>query len=151
MYKRQGCIDKTTTTVKVNPSPIVNVNSATICTGTTATLTATGAINYSWSPAASLNKATGATVIAKPTVNTIYTVIGLNSNGCSNKATSTVSVVNAPLLTILGNTFYCTNQEVLLTASAPLINIQWYVNGMPIHGDDGGSFNPCLLYTSRCV
>ncbi len=132
-----GCIDKTTTTVLVHPSPVINVNSATICTGTTATLTATGAINYSWSPAASLNKASGATVIATPTVNTIYTVTGLNSNGCSNKATSTVSV-KTQTVSITGNTFYCTNDQVFLAAST-LDNYQWYINGNPINPLEGGT------------
>lgn len=81
------------------------VNYSTGCTGTPptitvspvtggcspVTLTASGAVDYTWSPAAGLNTTNGNTVIATPAANTTYTVIGVDANGCSNTATVTVN------------------------------------------------------------
>src|SRR5207248_2431461 len=73
-----GCANTANTTVTVNPLPIVAINSVVdnICPGLSVTLTASGAVNYVWSPAASLSSSTGATVIATPSSATTYTVIG---------------------------------------------------------------------------
>lgn len=58
-----------------------------ICTGQTATLTASGASTYSWSPSGS-----GAAIAVSPTVTMSYTVIGTAVNGCTNSASITQSV-----------------------------------------------------------
>lgn len=71
--------------VKVNPLPIVvGSNDVIICAGTTATLTVTGAQNYTWSPANGLNTTVGDTVIASPLSSQGYSVTGIDQNGCSN-------------------------------------------------------------------
>jgi hypothetical protein len=49
----QGCIGSKTFTVVVVPIPTITVNSATICAGSSATLTASGSNTYTWSPIAS--------------------------------------------------------------------------------------------------
>ncbi|PQJ09175.1 hypothetical protein CJD36_020525 [Flavipsychrobacter stenotrophus] len=76
----------------VNPVPVVTASSgaASVCAGSSTTLSATGALTYSWSPAGTLSSSTGSPVIATPTANTIYTVTGTNVHGCS--ATNTVAV-----------------------------------------------------------
>ena len=83
-----------TFTINVTPSPTVtSVASPTlICTGQTASLTASGATNYTWSPSATLSSANGSVVVANPTTTTVYTVTGSNGtcNG-NNSITLTVS------------------------------------------------------------
>ena len=55
-------------------------------------LTATGAQQYSWQPAASLTNPTSPNPRATPEANTVYTVKGTDANGCSNYDSVTVTV-----------------------------------------------------------
>lgn len=83
-----SCTNSLTTSVVVNPTPTVTVNSATICAGQTAVLTANGASAYSWSSGPSTQS-----ISVNPTSNTTYTVTGL-SGSCTGSALSSV-IVNA--------------------------------------------------------
>jgi gliding motility-associated-like protein len=88
-------------TVSVIPTPTLILSPNTsVCLGSSAnaTLTANGAINYSWVNASSLSSPTGSMVIASPNTTTNYTVTGLNSI-CSNSAVVTVSVNPSPTIT----------------------------------------------------
>jgi large repetitive protein len=76
-----------TSPITINAVPLISVNSPTICTGTSATLTASGASSYSWS-----SGGTSSTEIVTPPSSTTYTVTG-TTNGCSNTALSIVSVI----------------------------------------------------------
>lgn len=60
------------------------------CAIGTSQLSAAGALQYSWVPAASLNNASIATPVASPVNSTTYTVTGTDAGGCSNTATVTV-------------------------------------------------------------
>ena len=75
-----------TKTIAVYSVPNVNSNSSIICAGTSATLTATGATNYTWSTGQTTNS-----VVVTPSVTSFYTVTG-STNGCSNSAFSAVVV-----------------------------------------------------------
>src|SRR6185437_14939611 len=59
-----SCIGTATVSVGVNPLPtlVLTPSQDTICTGGATTLTISGATNYTWTPAASLNTTSGATV-----------------------------------------------------------------------------------------
>jgi len=83
-----------TATISCSTFTPITVNSATICPGQSATLTATGGNTYSWSPATGLSATTGATVTATPSATTTYTVTGTGTCG-SGTATSTVTVLPA--------------------------------------------------------
>lgn len=85
-----GCKGTAFVNVTVNQKPNVGVTSSTmnICTGSTASLTATGASTYSWAPITASN----AVVVISPTAaSTTYTVIGTSSLGCTNTATITIT------------------------------------------------------------
>lgn len=60
------------------------------CAIGSAQLIANGALQYNWTPAASLNDATSPAPIASPVNTTTYTVKGTDIDGCSNTATVTV-------------------------------------------------------------
>lgn len=66
----------------------------TICAGQSATLLASGAVSYIWTPAAGLSSITTAATTATPTDTVTYSVIGTDQNGCNNTATFTVNVNN---------------------------------------------------------
>lgn len=90
-----------TTTLTVNPNPVVSVtpSSATYCTpGTPVALAASGATSYTWGPSAGLSATTGANVNASPVASTTYTVTGTDGNGCTGTATTTITVTETPSL-----------------------------------------------------
>jgi len=87
-----------TQTLTVNASPLaVTPASATICLGTSTTLTASGAATYTWSPASGLSATTGSTVTANPRTTTTYTITATYENGLTTTGTATVKVNSIPL------------------------------------------------------
>lgn len=89
----QGCSSTATSTLTVNPAPVLAVNSATYCEGGSATLTVTGATTYVWSPATGLSSTTSDVVTANPTVTTVYSISA--ATGSCNATTTTTVTVNA--------------------------------------------------------
>jgi hypothetical protein len=81
------------------PTVAVAPTSATYCAPTAVALNASGAITYSWAPAAGLSATTGASVNATPSTNTTYTVTGTDGNGCVNTATSAIVSSTTPVIT----------------------------------------------------
>ena len=105
-----GCTGVDSVVVIVNPLPQVTVNSESICTGATATLTANGASSYTWNPNGTPSGTNGITV--SPSSTTVYTVTGTDANGCSSSAQSTVTVsstLNASVTTTPVNCFNANN------------------------------------------
>jgi PKD repeat protein len=106
-----GCSASDTIVVTTNTTPTVSAGpDVTICTGSSTTLTATGALTYVWSNG---NQTSNTTV--SPTVSTVYYVTGYDASGCF--ASATVSVVVIPLSNaqftsnVIGATGYFTNQS----------------------------------------
>lgn len=87
------------------------------CGGGADTLTASGAVTYSWSPTTGLNTSSGAVVIASPLVTTTYYVTGFDANNCSDTDSITVTVVPLPVITLTGDTLICLGDSTTLTAS----------------------------------
>jgi gliding motility-associated-like protein len=94
--KDNTCNDSTVllTTITVLPLPVVSASKSNdiSCSGGSSTLTATGALNYSWVPSAGLTDPSGASTAASPTTTTLYTVHGFDATGCSNSDSITVLV-----------------------------------------------------------
>ncbi len=105
-------------TIDTVSTPTVISTNTTICIGTTASVTASGATTYTWS-----NGAVNDTLFVSPSVNTTYTVIGANG-ACTNSAVSTVSVVGITL-SISGNNNLCLGQSTTLTASGSSTTYTW--------------------------
>lgn len=84
-----GCIDSTTYSVEIAPSPTVTLNaySDTICEGQSFSVTASGATSYIWMP----GNTTQATLSGTPSNSTIYTVIG-TLNGCDDSTSYEIIV-----------------------------------------------------------
>jgi len=115
-----GCVNNKSAVVTINAIPSVSVTptNPTVCTGGNATLTASGATTYAWSPSTALNTTTGATVISSPTANITYTVTGTTS-GCSGTATSSVSFqsIAGGTASASGGSDVCSNSAVSLSLS----------------------------------
>jgi hypothetical protein len=86
-----GCISaiEAVSNIIVNALPnILAVTSNTLlCVGQSATLSATGAITYTWSTTEN-----GTNIMISPTIQSSYTVQGTDGNGCNNSATVTQNV-----------------------------------------------------------
>lgn len=95
-----GCTGETDVTVTVATGLTITVNptAPTICKGEKVTLTASGAANYTWSPATDLSATNTAAVDASPTSTITYTVNG-NTSGCLGSTTVQVTVTDPTLPT----------------------------------------------------
>lgn len=115
-----GCTGMANVTVYVGAPLTVSVSpsTATTCVGSGGvTLSAWGASSYAWSPSTGLNTAFGPMVIATPSTNTTYTVLG-STGSCTAQAVVTISVVAAPVLTVTPtNTIICYGSSMNYTAS----------------------------------
>lgn len=104
------------TNVTVDPSPTLAVTGVpvSICPGQTATLTASGAISYTWMP----GNMNGSNAFVSPSVTTTYTVTGSNASGCQSSVAITVPVGTSGNISITApSTTICIGESVTLTAS----------------------------------
>jgi hypothetical protein len=156
-----GCTDTESQFVKVNFLPNIGVNNASICSGQSTNLTATGGLSYVWSPATGLSSSTGTTVTSSTTTNTTYTVTGTGANGCSNSATASVTVNALPTATITSATAttFCQGGGVVLNANTGAgFSYQWFNNGTAISGstsstytaNESGSYTVVVTNTTTC-
>lgn len=103
------CSNTRTTTIVVSGSLSINVNTASICAGSSATLTASGATTYTWNTGSNLSS-----IVVNPTSTTQYTVSG-NNGSCSGNKTTTVVVSITPTVTVNSQTI-CNGSNATLTA-----------------------------------
>jgi hypothetical protein len=111
-----GCVKSDTLTVSVNPLPTVaaTASSSTFCSGTSSTLTATGASTYTWSP----GNLSGNPVSVSPTASTTYTVTGTDANGCTGTGMVSLTVNPSPNVTATSTPVTsCSGNPVTITAA----------------------------------
>ncbi len=113
-----GCIGSTsiggTVQVVVQPSPTITANSATVCAGKGATLTAAGASSYTWQP----GNIIGSSASFTPAATSVYTVYGTSAIGCLGFKTVTITVAPNPTATPGSNSPICVGGTLNLTSNA---------------------------------
>jgi hypothetical protein len=116
-----GCVSLVaTSTVTVIALPVVSVNSGSICSGESFTLSPSGAVTYTYS---------GGSATVSPTANTSYSVTGTAASGCvSLPAISTLTVNVLPSVTVNNGTI-CTGSTFTITP-----------NGASTYTVTGGSY-----------
>lgn len=119
--------DTTTITITKNalPTVAINPNDPTICKGDTATLTASGAATYVWSTAET-------TAQIKATDSIKYSVIGTDTNGCSNTDTVKIDFYPGFEVVMSNDTVVCKGQPVNVTATISPVgsyNYTWFKDG----------------------
>ena len=108
--------------VKPRPVFVLTASPVAVCNGNSSTLTASGADTYFWSPAATLNRSTGTTVIATPLATTTYTILG-TLDGCSEDSTVTVTVIPGAVTADAGpDQVLCDLTIATLDGNAPSTN-----------------------------
>ena len=123
-------ISRTQITVTVNPLPIISVNSGSVCSGQSFTISPNGASTYTYS---------SGTNVVTPLANANYSVTGSDINGCASAlaAVSNVTVNPLPILTVTSsNTLVCVGQTATITAS-----------GASTYTWNTGSTNPNVIVT----
>jgi len=126
MYTVQGSngcgVATATTIITVTPLSITAVaNNTLVCSGSTTTLTANGAANYTWMPGAGSQSV----FTPSPLSTTIYTLSGKTS---SCNATTTIAITTNPLPTlsiVASNSNVCAGDVVTLTVSGNAQTYTW--------------------------
>ena len=121
------CTNSITSTITVNPNLII-VNSPSICAGSTATLSVSGATTYSWTPPTGLSATTGSVVTSNTSTTKTYTVTGITGS-CNRKAQSTVTVNPLPTVTVNNGTI-CAGSSFTISPSGA--NTYTYSSGNAI-------------------
>jgi PKD repeat protein len=90
-----ACSSTQTISINVNSTPSIfaSVTNTTICEGSSAMVSVTGAGTYTWQPAGS-----GNTSVLSPTTTTVYTVTGANGNCSSAPVNFTITVNASPVV-----------------------------------------------------
>ncbi|MBC7947284.1 MAG: gliding motility-associated C-terminal domain-containing protein [Chitinophagaceae bacterium] len=93
-----GCSHADSTTVVVNAGPVATISftDARICEGETVALSAGGGGNYQWIPSTGLSSSQSATPSASPLDTTLYKVVVINPDGCTDTASVIINVIEAP-------------------------------------------------------
>jgi len=116
-YNGNGCPGSATLGINVNPAPSVSVSpsSASICVGNSVTLTANGAVSYTWNNTSTL---TGSSIVLTPSTSIAIQVVGASSIGCTAAANTIVLVQQAPVVNAtIPATLFCQGESVTVTAT----------------------------------
>ena len=145
-----GCVNTGSSSITVNALPLVTVNSGSICSGFSFTLTPTGAITYSYSG--------GINGVVSPVSNTNYTVTGADANGCENTAVSSVTVYATPTI-VVNSGQICEGSTFIINASGaanytysggtnsvtPIVNSTYTVTGASIQGCENTALSSVIV------
>ncbi len=149
-FNPNACIPSDTTSISVVINPLPNITittnpgSGAICNGGSIILTGNGGVSYVWSP----NGQTTTSITESPAVNTTFSVVGTDANGCSNNASALVTVNTSGDAGTNGNISLCTSDSpVNLFASlggTPDATGTWS-GPSTLTGGNLGTFNPSTM------
>lgn len=148
-----GCLSSNTaiSSITVNVSPTVSVNSGVICSGNSFTIVPAGANTYTIS---------GGSSVVAPTSDATYSVIGTDLNGCNNLSPAVSSVTVNVLPTISVNSgVVCAGESFTIVPSGadtytisggssivtPTATAFYNVNGTDINGCTSSSAAICSV------
>lgn len=113
-----SCSNTDTVVVNVNALPTITAFSDTaVCSGVSVQLNATGGSAYTWTPAASLNNANIPNPIASPLTTTTYSVTGVDTNGCTNVDSVTITINALPTINAGADVAICIGDTAQLQAT----------------------------------
>ena len=119
----------------MNPIPVISVENATICAGSTAILNASGASDFVWS-----NGETSSSINVSPSETSTYSVIG-SSLGCASLPVSAEVTVNPIPVVSVESTTICAGSTAILNASGAT-DFVWS------NGETSSSIHAILFETS---
>lgn len=110
------CAQSGTVNAVVNTLPSLTVSSSqnTVCSGTSATLTASGALNYTWQPTNSNNT----NIVITPTSTSNFSLYATDLAGCSNSITFVQSTHPTPTINALStHSALCNGENAVLSVT----------------------------------
>lgn len=135
-----GCEGSGNGTVTVVTPPTISVNSPTICSGSTATLTVTGCEGgtITWTGGLTGNPATTPALTSNATYEATCTITS-GGTSCTSKATATVTVSELPTVILEAGKLTCEIKKVTVVAAATGqgITYKWTV---PAGASDPGNY-----------
>jgi subtilisin family serine protease len=118
-----GCISSTTVSVTIGSqlSVFITPSQPSVCAGGTSTLTASGAVSYTWN-----NNSNATAIVVTPTSSTTYSIIGSNG-ACTGTTLLTVTVVPTPTISVstVPSQTICLGKTATLTANGSYTNYTW--------------------------
>jgi len=99
-------------------------NDATVCSGNSTQLNATGGVSYRWSPVTGLSNAAIRNPIANPTATTTYCVTVSDASGCTDTDCTTINVTNTVAANVGNDINICSGSSTQLNASGGT-SYQW--------------------------
>lgn len=113
-----GCTNRDSITLTVVPPANISVTpDTTICANTSAPLSASGGVNYNWTPTGTLSGATTANPTATPSTTTVYSLTVEDGNGCFVDTTVTVTVTPPPNIDAGTANSICFGDSITLSAT----------------------------------
>ncbi|MDF2452998.1 MAG: psrP1 [Bacteroidota bacterium] len=120
VYYTDGCTNAATLNVTVNPTVSAVTSNSLICPAQPVTLTAHGALTYTWS-----NGSNSQTTSVNPSASTTYSVIGTTLGaGCSNTAAINQVVGSPTVIATSSSSIICLGASANLNATGAL-NYLW--------------------------
>jgi gliding motility-associated-like protein len=114
----ESCLVRDTINITVQPLPVISISNDTlVCGEAKVQLLASGGIEYSWSPAASLSSFNLPNPVAEPQVSTMYKLEVKGNNGCIVTDSIFLEVLPLPQFTISPPQFICSGETAALTAT----------------------------------
>ena len=137
-----SCSNTATTTVTAYALPSVGAaGGGSVCGGSMATLSGTGAVSYGWTGGIT----DGVAFMPAPGISS-YTVTGTDANSCFNTATTSITVNALPTVGATGGgVAMCANGTVILNGTGA-VSYSW-TGGVT----DGASFTPGVGFNSYTV
>lgn len=118
-----GCLSTATVAIAVSITPTVTASASNnnFCSGSSSTLTANGATNYTWTPSGDLTSVS----VVTPGSSTTYTVVG-ESSGCTSTATVALMVTQTPTVSATASSSaICSGSSATLTAVSSTPDYTW--------------------------
>jgi gliding motility-associated-like protein len=122
----KGCIDTIDKDITIIDKPPLRVlpKDTLICNGDNLQLSAIGNGSFSWTPGANIINANTATPTVNPATTTNY-FVSLDDNGCINRDTVRVRVVDFVTLRAMADTVICATDSVQLSAATDGLRFSW--------------------------
>lgn len=122
----KGCIDTAQVNITVLDKPLITLGfrDTLICRNDAVQLNASGTGNFNWTPLINITDPSTATPTVSPTSTTWY-YVNLNDNGCVNRDSVRVRVVNQVTLQAINDTTICQGDAIQLNATSDGLAFNW--------------------------
>lgn len=122
----KGCIDTLVKPVQIVDKPPISLafRDTLICIPDAVQLKASGSGIFSWSPAVNIINANSSTPTVSPITTTRY-YVDLDDNGCLNRDSVQVRVVDHVTLQVMDDTVICQGDAILLHLASDGLRYEW--------------------------